>query len=112
MSSVFRLSLQPLCQVDAYVDDGFGRFTSHKAIKMAMLSTKAMFVLAIVFVLGIGAICAQASAIENTYNEREMHLQSDNITAFTTGHGRQLEILALNTYFRVSGCMLTYCYLV
>ena len=74
MSSVFRFFLEPLFQIHACACDGFRRFASHEAIKMASLSTKAMFVLALVLVVDIGAVCAQVSALEETWKEREIYL--------------------------------------
>lgn len=58
---------------------------------MVRLSVKAVFVLALVLVTDIGAICARANPAKETQEETEMLLQSENVGALKTGHERQLK---------------------
>lgn len=66
---------------------------------MVRMSTKVVYLLALVLVTGIGAICARVTPAEETQEATEMLLQSDDVAAFTTGHERQLKQRAQGTSF-------------
>ena len=74
------------------MDDRFRSFVCPEAMTMVRLSTKAVFVLALVLVTDIGALCTRATAAEETQEETGILFQSDNVGELKTGHERQLKL--------------------